>query len=153
MVLVATKHIITTDIIIIIMRKSIVVVLNEWHTHVRREENCKTADNGDGERERNVRSPTTGQYLFFFFFVRCTIPTTCHMDYGEARRQRQLLGFSILSNLALRFLLIALASVTLIKLVSVLLARSSELHALELLSAANSYLDRHGGGNSDGGDR
>lgn len=56
----------------------------------------------------------------------------------------------MLGNLAFRFLVILVASVVLVKLVSLLLA-NSDLQALELLSAADSYIERDGG--AGGGDR
>ena len=69
------------------------------------------------------------------------------MDYA---RQRQLIGANILLSTAFRFLIIILASVVLVKIVSLLLARSSELHALELLSAADAYLAKDGSSSGGG---
>lgn len=78
------------------------------------------------------------------------------MDIVVSQRRRQLLLIELLGTIALRFILVATASVILIKLVSIILARSTELHVLELLSAANSYVansDLHHNGSSGGGER
>jgi len=75
------------------------------------------------------------------------------MDFVVSQRRRQLLGIEIIGTIALRFILVATASVILIKLVSIILARSTELHALELISAANSHLansDLYNGSSSGG---
>ena len=73
------------------------------------------------------------------------------MDYSETvQRQRQLIS-SILGSFLLRFFIIAIASIILVKIVSLILAHSSELHALELIAAANAYVEKDGG-QSRGGD-
>lgn len=73
------------------------------------------------------------------------------MDYNEAvQRQRQIICVSLLGSLFVRFIIVAVASIFLVKIVSLLLAHSSELHALELIAAANAYIDKDGG--SGGGD-
>ena len=79
------------------------------------------------------------------------------MDFVVYQRRRQLIGLELLGTIAFRFILVAAASVILIKLVSVILAHSPELHTLELLSSANNFVAHsdhlNQNGSSGGGER
>ena len=55
-------------------------------------------------------------------------------------RRRQLIGIELLGTIAFRLTLVVAASIILIKLVSTILANSTELQTLELLSAANNFV-------------
>lgn len=70
------------------------------------------------------------------------------MNAPLVSRHRFLLG--IFATIAIRLVAVAVASVTLVKIASQLLARSSELHALELLSVADGRLAQSDGGGSGG---
>ena len=64
------------------------------------------------------------------------------MNSYWAAREHQFIGIQILFSIISRFALVVIVSLLLIKLVSVVIAQSTELHTLELLSAAQSYLDK-----------